>query len=105
MHSISRRDGLSNGAVNAIVKDAEGDMWFGTWNGLNRYDGSNIVTYLPGVNPFEINSHIVRELFPTAPGPVWMLSNKGVALYNNVYDRFYSYFNNALEQFNYEIGI
>lgn len=34
VHSISRREGLSNGAVNSIVKDAEGYMWFGTWNGL-----------------------------------------------------------------------
>ena len=79
VHSISRREGLSNGAVNAIVKDSEGYIWFGTWNGLNRYDGSNIVTYLPGRSPYSIHNHVIRELYPTSSGPVWMLTNKGMA--------------------------
>ena len=105
VHLISRREGLSNGAVNTIARDAEGYMWFGTWNGLNRYDGSNIVTYLPGIKPFAIHNHVVRELYPTASGPVWMLTNQGVALYDNTYNRFYSFFTNESEQINYENDI
>jgi signal transduction histidine kinase/ligand-binding sensor domain-containing protein/AraC-like DNA-binding protein len=96
---------LSNGAVNAIARDAEGYIWFGTWNGLNRYDGSNIVTYLPGNEPFAIHNHVVRELYPTSQGPIWMLTNKGVGLYDNKYDRFYSFFTNESEQINYENDI
>lgn len=105
VHSISRREGLSNGAVNSIAKDAEGYMWFGTWNGLNRYDGNNIVTYLPGIKSFAINNHVVRELYPTSSGPIWMLTNKGVALYDNIHDRFHSFFTNESEQINYENDI
>ena len=105
VHSISRREGLSNGAVNAIAKDAEGYMWFGTWNGLNRYDGSTIVTYLPGIKTFAINNHVVRELYPTASGSVWMLTNKGVALYDNMQNRFYPFFTGESEQINYETDI
>src|SRR5664279_2395597 len=60
VHSISRREGLSNGAVNTIVKDAEGYIWFGTWNGLDRYDGNNIITYLPGNNSNSIHNHVIR---------------------------------------------
>src|SRR5665811_1885586 len=66
VHSISRREGLSNGAVNTIVKDAEGYIWFGTWNGLNRYDGNNIVTYLPGNNQNSIHNHVIRCLLYTS---------------------------------------
>lgn len=105
VHSISRREGLSNGAVNTIVKDAEGYIWFGTWNGLNRYDGSNIVTYLPGSSTNSIHNHVIRELYPTAEGPIWMLTNKGVSLYDNVNDKFTSYFTRESEQINYENDI
>ena len=105
MHSISRREGLSNGAVNTIVKDAEGYIWFGTWNGLNRYNGSNIVTYLPGSNSNSIHNHVIRELYPTASGSIWMLTNKGLGLYDNIHDRFTSYFTQESEQTNYENDI
>jgi signal transduction histidine kinase/CheY-like chemotaxis protein/ligand-binding sensor domain-containing protein/AraC-like DNA-binding protein len=105
VHSISRRDGLSNGAVNAIVKDAEGYMWFGTWNGLNRYDGYNIVTFLPGSDSNSIHNHVIRELHPTASGPIWMLTNKGLGLYDNLCDRFTSYFTQETEQINFENDI
>jgi signal transduction histidine kinase/ligand-binding sensor domain-containing protein/AraC-like DNA-binding protein/ActR/RegA family two-component response regulator len=105
VHSISRREGLSNGAVNTIVKDAEGYIWFGTWNGLNRYDGSNIVTYLPGSNSNSIHNHVIRELLPTLSGPIWMLTNKGVGLYDNILDRFTSFFSRESEQINYENDI
>lgn len=105
VHSISRREGLSNGAVNTIAQDAEGYVWFGTWNGLNRYDGTNIVTYLPGVKSNTIHNHVVRALFPDSSGVTWMLTNKGVALYNNTTNRFTPFFTNESEQINYETDI
>ncbi len=105
VNSISRREGLSNGAVTSIVKDAEGYIWFGTWNGLNRYNGGTIETYLPGNSPGAIHNHVIRELWPTAGGPVWMLTNKGIALYNNINDRFTAFFTHESEQINYENDI
>jgi len=38
---ITTKDGLSSNRVNAILKDSKGFMWFGTQDGLNRYDGYN----------------------------------------------------------------
>jgi signal transduction histidine kinase/ligand-binding sensor domain-containing protein/CheY-like chemotaxis protein/AraC-like DNA-binding protein len=105
IHSISRREGLSNGAVTAIAKDAEGYVWFATWNGLNRYDGSNIVKYTANSSPYALHNHVIRELYPTAAGPIWMLTNKGISLYDNLFDRFYSFFANESESINYENDI
>ncbi|MDD3742063.1 MAG: response regulator [Lentimicrobiaceae bacterium] len=102
LQTINRREGLSNGAVNSIVRDGEGDMWVGTWKGLNRFDGKQMLTYLPGKSSASIHNHVVRELYPTAAGPLWMLTNKGVCRYDNVHDRFTPYFHQGLEQINYE---
>ena len=32
-------DGMSQNTVMAILQDQQGFMWFGTWDGLNRFDG------------------------------------------------------------------
>jgi ligand-binding sensor domain-containing protein len=37
--------GLSQNTVNTMLQDADGFMWFGTWDGLNRYDGYEFLIY------------------------------------------------------------
>jgi signal transduction histidine kinase/ligand-binding sensor domain-containing protein/DNA-binding response OmpR family regulator len=41
----STEDGLSHDIITYILKDREGFMWFGTWNGINRFDGHRFVSY------------------------------------------------------------
>src|SRR5262245_18503100 len=41
----STEDGLSHDIVTNIFKDREGFMWFGTWNGVNRFDWQRFVAY------------------------------------------------------------
>ena len=43
--NISTEQGLSQVSVNAITQDSKGYMWFGTQNGLNRYDGYKITKH------------------------------------------------------------
>lgn len=41
----STEQGLSHQAVTAMLKDREGFMWFGSWDGINRFDGHTFVSY------------------------------------------------------------
>ena len=41
----SIKDGMSQNTVMAIMQDKEGLMWFGTWDGLNRFDGYTFTVY------------------------------------------------------------
>src|ERR1700744_3370539 len=42
---ISYEQGLSNTTILCIMQDSRGFMWFGTRDGLNRYDGVNVTVY------------------------------------------------------------
>ncbi|MFT7234375.1 MAG: ligand-binding sensor domain-containing protein, partial [Cyclobacteriaceae bacterium] len=42
---ITKEEGLSNNSVFAITQDNQGFLWFGTRNGLNRYDGYRLKKY------------------------------------------------------------
>ena len=41
----SIKDGMSQNTVMAILQDKQGFMWFGTWDGLNRFDGYTFKVY------------------------------------------------------------
>lgn len=43
--SLTMQNGLADNTVPSIFKDKEGFMWFGTDNGLSRYDGRNFKNF------------------------------------------------------------
>lgn len=48
---FDRVTGMTKGAVRAIVQDPTGFMWFGTDEGLSRYDGYEFINYTAGADP------------------------------------------------------
>lgn len=47
-------DGLSQNSITAMMKDSKGYMWFGTREGLNKFDGYNFTNYNAKSDPDKI---------------------------------------------------
>ena len=77
--NLSNEEGLSNSAVTCIHQDAEGVMWFGTWDGLNRYDGTNIKVFKPDyLEKSSLSNNIIRNLLEDKYHNLWVITNKDI---------------------------
>jgi ligand-binding sensor domain-containing protein len=83
-------DGLPNSNVTSIAQDARGFLWFGTQDGLARYDGTRMTVYRPSdKDPHSISSGYITSLALDASGKLWVgTSEHGVNLYDPETDRF-----------------
>lgn len=87
--SLSVEDGLSQNMVYAIMQDRQGFMWFGTQNGLNRYDGNSFKVYKRGIiDNNSLKSDAIFSLAEDKDGIIWIGTDIGVFLYNPFLDSF-----------------
>ncbi len=87
--SFEVEDGLSQNMVYSILQDKQGFMWFGTQDGLNRYDGENFRIYKKvASDPTSIGSNAIFSLMQNTSGTIWVGTLNGVSLYNPRCDRF-----------------
>ena len=87
---ITPREGLSQAGVNAIAQDQYGMIWLGTQEGLNRYDGYNMVVYehQPGA-PDTLSHDWVWSVYLDASGTMWVgTDGGGLNRYNRSEDTF-----------------
>ncbi|MFN8258925.1 MAG: two-component regulator propeller domain-containing protein [Bacteroidales bacterium] len=76
--SLSRKDGLSHDNVYAISQDRYGFMWFGTEDGLNRYDGYTFKQfYNEPSNPNSLVSNNFGEILEDRYGNMWFGTHYG----------------------------
>ena len=70
---LSERDGMAGREVHCILQDSRGFLWFGTENGLNRYDGYGFTVYKhePG-NAASIVDAKIQSLWEDKQGDLWV---------------------------------
>lgn len=90
---LTTADGLPQGGVHTTLQDSQGFMWFGTEDGLVRYDGQELVRYaysrdtrrgLPG--------NFIHQIAEDPRHDLWIaIKGGGVARWNRLRDDFTVY--------------
>jgi diguanylate cyclase (GGDEF)-like protein len=76
---LSLEQGLSQATVNCILQDRRGFMWFGTEDGLNRYDGYAFSTFKhEEANPSSLSHNFVSALLEDREGFLWVGTRGGL---------------------------
>lgn len=75
---LTTQNGLSNNKVNCVVQDKRGFIWFGTEDGLNRFDGNEFVVFRnnPG-DRHGISGNMITGLHIDAGGIMWIATADG----------------------------
>lgn len=68
---LTVEDGLSNNWIKAILRDHSGFMWYGTFNGLNRYDGRSFKVYQVN-DGIGLSDNLIECLAEDGQGNIWI---------------------------------
>lgn len=92
LKNISTTDGLSQSSVIAIHQDKFGQMWFGTRDGLNKYDGSKFTVFRNDVSSKNsISNNDILSIEEDNTGKIWVGTYNGLNCYDPVTNAFTRY--------------
>jgi ligand-binding sensor domain-containing protein len=75
---LTLKNGLSNNDLLCITQDSKGFMWFGTHNGLNKFDGYKFTVFRKKKNSSNsLSDNIVRSVGEDSEGNIWLGTNDG----------------------------
>ena len=89
---LSIESGLSQSNVQSILQDSRGFMWFGTEDGLNRYDGYHFKEYRHDLDdPQSLSHNFVRVIVEDSDGIIWVGTENGLNKFDRNTERFKRY--------------
>jgi ligand-binding sensor domain-containing protein len=75
---ITLDDGLSQSSIFCIIQDSKGFLWFGTQDGLNKYDGYRFTIYKNDPDDSDsISSNLIQALYEDSEGMIWVGTQGG----------------------------
>lgn len=94
--TLTNNEGLSNSSVNTIFQDSQGLMWFGTWDGLNVYNGKEFNVFKPDLGKSNsISNNIIRDIVEQGKAYLWFATDFGINRYDRRSKSFERYFVDA----------
>ncbi len=78
--TLGVNDGLPHSSVYSLLQDKRGFMWFGTADGLCRYDGNALVTYkyIPPAGEDASNNFVKGKMLEDKKGNIWYCNETGI---------------------------
>jgi ligand-binding sensor domain-containing protein/PAS domain-containing protein len=97
---------LTDNNITAFSLDANGDMWVGTSNGLNRFNhetGSFTQYFFSASDETSINDNSIQSLYLSKDNVLWIGTKAGLARYNPASDNFERFGKAANQAFSYPV--
>ncbi|GGB03864.1 hybrid sensor histidine kinase/response regulator [Puia dinghuensis] len=86
---LSGEQGLSNSTIEAIYQDSQGFIWIGTRDGLNRYDGHEMVVYRNDpADSSSISDGYIHCIYEDRDHQLWIGTVTGLNRFDRAKDRF-----------------
>jgi signal transduction histidine kinase/ligand-binding sensor domain-containing protein/DNA-binding response OmpR family regulator len=79
---LTTADGLPQNTIDCIFLDSQRFMWFGTWNGLCRYDGYSFKTFQKSDSQKSIPDNFIHAICEDKSKNLWVGTAHGVVIYN-----------------------
>ncbi len=91
---IRAEDGLPNHYFRGLAMDADGFMWIGSYDGLARFDGTQIKTFFHQADDSSSLAHSAVASLAASPadGKIWAGTYGGLSVFDPVQGRFHSYY-------------
>jgi ligand-binding sensor domain-containing protein/serine phosphatase RsbU (regulator of sigma subunit) len=90
---LSIEQGLSQSVINCMLQDSYGYMWFGTQDGLNRYDGYSFKSYKHDpTDTTSISGNWIYSITEDKEGNIWIGTRSGLNKFNRFENKFQRFF-------------